>query len=510
MSFTNTFLVEIDGTALPADIAPLLIAAPRRRQPAVPRPLRAALPRPRAPGARRRPGAKVGSAVKISVSTGDSQAPAAADDRRGHRAPGRVRRRRHVHRAPRVRRGAPAVPRSAYRGLHADDRLRHRPEGGPARRARRPARSPARRPSTSTCPRPAPATGTSCSGWPPTSASRSPSARGSSASARPTAASGAPAAGGAENTNPLVLQARRRPAAVPRRRHLGRAGQGGRGPRLGHRHQAGADRDQAGRRPPRSCCPTSTPPSSPTTFGDARYVVDRRPAPHPGRGGRRGRGAGRGGRRRRSPSSRGSRAGNPEVRAGAAVTMDGLGSPFDGKYTVTTSRHRLDPTTGYTTSFSVTGVRDRTHARPRERRRPGHDRAPGRRGRRRRRRQRPGEDRPRAAALPVARRHLRERLGAHRAGRRRQGPRRAGPARGRRRGAGRLRAGRLPAPVRPRRPLQRRRPAQPARASRPSTAARARSTGARSSPAAATGSTSSTRTARPRASPSRAATARSA
>jgi phage protein D/phage baseplate assembly protein gpV len=52
--------------------------------------------------------------------------------------------------------------------------------------------------------------------------------------------------------------------------------------------------------------------------------------------------------------------GNPEVRAGAAVTMDGLGSPFDGKYTVTTSRHRLDPATGYTTSFSVTGVRDRT------------------------------------------------------------------------------------------------------------------------------------------------------
>ncbi len=27
MSFTNTFLVEIDGTALPADIAPLLTAA---------------------------------------------------------------------------------------------------------------------------------------------------------------------------------------------------------------------------------------------------------------------------------------------------------------------------------------------------------------------------------------------------------------------------------------------------------------------------------------------------
>ncbi len=76
--------------------------------------------------------------------------------------------------------------------------------------------------------------------------------------------------------------------------------------------------------------------------------------------------------------------GNPEVRAGAAVTMDGLGSPFDGKYTVTTSRHRLDPTSGYTTSFSVTGVRDRTHAGPRQRRRSRHHRSTGRCDRRRR------------------------------------------------------------------------------------------------------------------------------
>jgi uncharacterized protein involved in type VI secretion and phage assembly len=52
--------------------------------------------------------------------------------------------------------------------------------------------------------------------------------------------------------------------------------------------------------------------------------------------------------------------GNPEVRAGTPITVDNLGAPFDGKYTVTTSRHRLDPTTGYTTSFSVTGVHDRS------------------------------------------------------------------------------------------------------------------------------------------------------
>jgi phage protein D/phage baseplate assembly protein gpV len=52
--------------------------------------------------------------------------------------------------------------------------------------------------------------------------------------------------------------------------------------------------------------------------------------------------------------------GNPEVRADAAVTVDNVGSPFDGKYTVTRSRHRFDPTTGYTTAFSVTGAHDRS------------------------------------------------------------------------------------------------------------------------------------------------------
>ena len=52
--------------------------------------------------------------------------------------------------------------------------------------------------------------------------------------------------------------------------------------------------------------------------------------------------------------------GRPELRAGASVTIDGLGVPFDGKYTITTSRHRFDPQTGYTTSFGVTGRRDRT------------------------------------------------------------------------------------------------------------------------------------------------------
>jgi phage protein D len=52
--------------------------------------------------------------------------------------------------------------------------------------------------------------------------------------------------------------------------------------------------------------------------------------------------------------------GNPELRADAAVSIDNLGAPFDGKYTVTTSRHHFDPTTGYTTSFAVTGAHDRS------------------------------------------------------------------------------------------------------------------------------------------------------
>ncbi|MGH7748339.1 MAG: VgrG-related protein, partial [Candidatus Dormibacteria bacterium] len=41
--------------------------------------------------------------------------------------------------------------------------------------------------------------------------------------------------------------------------------------------------------------------------------------------------------------------GNPKVRAGTAVTLNGVGKPFEGKYTVSASRHVFDPETGYTT-----------------------------------------------------------------------------------------------------------------------------------------------------------------
>jgi phage protein D len=52
--------------------------------------------------------------------------------------------------------------------------------------------------------------------------------------------------------------------------------------------------------------------------------------------------------------------GNPRIRANAAISITGVGAPFDGKYTVTTSTHRFDPTTGYTTAFAVTGRQQRS------------------------------------------------------------------------------------------------------------------------------------------------------
>lgn len=52
--------------------------------------------------------------------------------------------------------------------------------------------------------------------------------------------------------------------------------------------------------------------------------------------------------------------GNPKLRANAAISVENIGAPFDGKYTITTSRHRYDPATGYTTSFAVTGKQERS------------------------------------------------------------------------------------------------------------------------------------------------------
>jgi phage protein D len=52
--------------------------------------------------------------------------------------------------------------------------------------------------------------------------------------------------------------------------------------------------------------------------------------------------------------------GNPKIRAGTAVSIDNIGPPFDGKYTVSTSRHHFDQNTGYVTQFAVTGRQERS------------------------------------------------------------------------------------------------------------------------------------------------------
>jgi Uncharacterized protein conserved in bacteria len=52
--------------------------------------------------------------------------------------------------------------------------------------------------------------------------------------------------------------------------------------------------------------------------------------------------------------------GNAMVRAGTAVVLANAGKPFDGKYTVTASRHVFAPDTGYLTWVTVSGVQDRT------------------------------------------------------------------------------------------------------------------------------------------------------
>ncbi len=52
--------------------------------------------------------------------------------------------------------------------------------------------------------------------------------------------------------------------------------------------------------------------------------------------------------------------GNPKLRANAAISVENIGAPFEGKYTITTSRHRYDPATGYTTAFAVTGRQQRS------------------------------------------------------------------------------------------------------------------------------------------------------
>ncbi|MFB8032757.1 VgrG-related protein [Streptomyces sp. NPDC056004] len=52
--------------------------------------------------------------------------------------------------------------------------------------------------------------------------------------------------------------------------------------------------------------------------------------------------------------------GNPEVRAGSAVALNAVGAPFEGRYTVTSSRHVFDPVRGYETWLTVSGQQERS------------------------------------------------------------------------------------------------------------------------------------------------------
>jgi len=52
--------------------------------------------------------------------------------------------------------------------------------------------------------------------------------------------------------------------------------------------------------------------------------------------------------------------GNSKIKAGAAIAIDNVGSPFDGKYVVTSSSHIYDQASGYSTRFAVTGRQERS------------------------------------------------------------------------------------------------------------------------------------------------------
>jgi uncharacterized protein involved in type VI secretion and phage assembly len=52
--------------------------------------------------------------------------------------------------------------------------------------------------------------------------------------------------------------------------------------------------------------------------------------------------------------------GNPKLNAGKPISLGLLGDPFDGKYTLTSTRHIYDPHEGYTTAFTVSGRNQRS------------------------------------------------------------------------------------------------------------------------------------------------------
>ena len=52
--------------------------------------------------------------------------------------------------------------------------------------------------------------------------------------------------------------------------------------------------------------------------------------------------------------------GNPKLRAGVAVNLVGVGKPFDGRYTLTSTRHEFTSDRGYLSAFTVSNTSDRS------------------------------------------------------------------------------------------------------------------------------------------------------
>jgi uncharacterized protein involved in type VI secretion and phage assembly len=52
--------------------------------------------------------------------------------------------------------------------------------------------------------------------------------------------------------------------------------------------------------------------------------------------------------------------GNPAVRAGTAIALTGVGTTFDGRYTLSATRHEVSPELGYMTSFTVSNASERS------------------------------------------------------------------------------------------------------------------------------------------------------
>lgn len=356
MSYTSQFLVEIDGTALPDDVAPLLTAAYVDDSQRYPDLFELRFRDP-AHLVLTKTSAKVGSTVKILVSLGETSAPevlmtgeitalqAEFDGGgtftviRGYDAAHRLFRGRHTH---------------AYTQMTASDIA--------AQIAQRAGIPTGQITSTTTVYEHVSQVGTS--DW---ALLRDLAADvgfditvrdGKFGFGPPEKATGAPAAGGAENTDPLVLKLG---ADLVRFRAVVTSAEQVKEVEVRGWDTATKQALTATKPGVTSSVslPDIDPPQLAKAFGDPRYVAT--DVPH---------------RTQAEVDTavtalaeevagtfaelEGVCRGNPRIRAGTPVTLDGLGPPFDGKYTITTSRHRLDPTTGYTTSLSVCGVHDRS------------------------------------------------------------------------------------------------------------------------------------------------------